>query len=55
MRSLFIAYYFACLLCPIIAYEPHVCKESHETPIPVKLLTVKQQRMFYKSITDASK
>jgi hypothetical protein len=52
MRSLFIAYYCACLLCPIIAYEPHVCKEVNETPIPVKLLTVQQQRMFYKSIME---
>jgi len=52
MKTLFIAYYCACLLCPVVAYEPHVCKEVHETPVHVKLFTVGQQRMFYKDIND---
>lgn len=50
MKTLFIAYYCACLLCPIAAYEPHVCKEIHTDPVHVKLFTVRQQRMFYQSI-----
>jgi len=54
MRSLILTYYISCLLCPIVAYEPHVCKEVHETPVHVKLFTVKQQRLFYKDINDAN-
>jgi hypothetical protein len=50
MRSLFLTYYISCLLCPIAAYEPHVCKETHEIPTHVKLFTVQQQRMFYNDI-----
>ena len=52
MKVLFIIYYLTCLLCPIFAYEPHVCKENHEDPIHVKLFTVKQQQLFYKSIME---
>lgn len=55
MKILFIIYYLSCLLCPIAAYEPHVCKETHDTPVHVKLFTVKQQALFYKSIYDGTK
>jgi hypothetical protein len=51
MKTLFLTYYLSCLLCPIVAYEPHVCKEVIEpTPVHVLLFTVKQQRLFYKDI-----
>ena len=53
MRTLVITYYLSCLFCPLVAYEPHVCKEVIKpTPVHVMLFSVQQQRLFYKDINE---
>ena len=53
MRILALTYVISCLLCPLVAFEPHVCKEVIKpTPMHVMLFSVEQQRLFYKDINE---